>query len=422
MAASHGQAAAKNRSAGRLVTMLTTRPMNQGTALSPSATKHSTTNKAANSHFAWRAKCHRKASRRPGGSGRSGGAVGLRIRSKRANICGWLQAAWRRRQSAGGTMRGAPVSLPVRRAWRHGSGPDLLASERSCQTCGGRTNTARRSGARRRVGRAMRRIIGALAALAASTVLAFAHDFPSRPITMIIGIGNWSSHVGAPALYALDYDSVKDLQPISLLAASPLWILGKASLPPNTAAELISWVKSTTAPATCGTVGTGSAAQLCGIYFQQKTAANLQFVPYRGAGPAIQDLLAGQIDLACLEATSTLPYVTAGKMTAFAILNEQRWPPSPNTPTMIESGVPGLSISCWHAPGTPKGTPNPVVARLVAAVQAALADPASRQHLEQLGQVIFPREQQNPEALAAYHKAEIDKWWPIIKAADIKTE
>jgi tripartite-type tricarboxylate transporter receptor subunit TctC len=322
----------------------------------------------------------------------------------------------------------------------------------------------------------MRRIIGALAALAASTVLAFAHDFPSRPITMIIGfppggptdalariladgmkntlgqavvvetvsgaagtiaagrvvhadpdgytigIGNWSSHVGAPALYALDYDSVKDLQPISLLAASPLWILGKASLPPNTAAELISWVKSTTAPATFGTVGTGSAAQLCGIYFQQKTAANLQFVPYRGAGPAIQDLLAGQIDLACLEATSTLPYVTAGKMKAFAILNEQRWPPSPNTPTMIESGVPGLSISFWHALWTTKGTPKPVVARLVAAVQAALADPAIRQHLEQLGQVIFPREQQNPEALAAYHKAEIDKWWPIIKAADIKTE
>jgi tripartite-type tricarboxylate transporter receptor subunit TctC len=322
----------------------------------------------------------------------------------------------------------------------------------------------------------MRRIIGALVALAASAGLALAQDFPSRPITMIIGfppggptdtlariladamkntlgqavvvetvsgaagtiaagrvvhadpdgytigLGNWSSHVGAPALYALDYDSVKDLQPISLLAASPLWIIGKASIPPNTAAELISWVKSTTPPATFGTVGTGSAAQLCGIYFQQKTAANLQFVPYRGAGPAIQDLVAGHIDLACLEATSTLPYVTAGKMKAFAILNEQRWPLSPNTPTMIESGVPGLSISFWHALWTTKGTPKNVVARLEKAVQAALSDPAVRQHLEKLGQVIFPRDQQNPDALAAYQKAEIDKWWPIIKAADIKTE
>jgi tripartite-type tricarboxylate transporter receptor subunit TctC len=237
-----------------------------------------------------------------------------------------------------------------------------------------------------------------------------------------IGLGNWSSHVGAPALYKLDYDVLNDLQPISLLAASPLWIVGKEAIQPNTAAELISWVTSRPQPATFGTVGTGSAAQLCGIYFQQKTHARLDFVPYRGAGPAIQDLVGGQIDLACLEATSTLPYVKAGKMKAYAVLGEERWAMSPDTPTMIESGVPGLSISFWHGLWTTKGTPQPVVARLEKAVQTALADPGVRKRIETLGQVIFPNAQQNPAALAAYNKAEIDKWWPIIKAAEIKTE
>jgi tripartite-type tricarboxylate transporter receptor subunit TctC len=193
-------------------------------------------------------------------------------------------------------------------------------------------------------------------------------------------------------------------------------------VPPNTAAELLAWVKSKAQPATFGTVGTGSAAQLCGIYFQKKTQANVQFVPYRGAGPAIQDLVAGQIDLSCLEASSSLPYVKAGKMKAFAVLGEERWRMAPDTPTMIETGVAGLSISFWHGLWTTKGTPKEVVARLDNAVQATLADPKIRERLENLGLIIYPREQQTPEALAAYNKAEIDKWWPIVKAADIKTE
>jgi tripartite-type tricarboxylate transporter receptor subunit TctC len=319
-------------------------------------------------------------------------------------------------------------------------------------------------------------LAGAAVTLAAGATAVRAQDYPSRPITMIsgfppggptdalarivadgigralgqsvvvetvsgaagtiatgrvvhadpdgytIGIGNWSSHVGAPALYKLDYDVLKDLQPIALVATSPLWILGKESIPPNTATELISWVKSKQQPATFGTVGTGSAAQLCGIYFQQKTKARVDFVPYRGAGPAIQDLVGGQIDLTCLEATSTLPYVKAGKMKAFAVLGEERWAKSPDTPTMIESGVPGLSISFWHALWTTKGTPQNVVARLDQAVQTALANPDVRNRIETLGQVIFPSAQQNPAALGAYNKAEIDKWWPVIKAAEIKTE
>ena len=320
------------------------------------------------------------------------------------------------------------------------------------------------------------RIAGALIALVASAAVAQAQTYPSRPITMMvgfppggptdtlariladamksslgqtivvetlsgasgtiatgrvvhadpdgytIGIGNWGSHVGAPAIYTLDYDVLKDLQPISLLEASPLWILGKSTLPPKTPSELIGWLKARSEPTTFGTVGAGSAAHLCGIYFQQKTGARFQYVPYRGAAPAMQDLIGGQIDLTCLEASATLANVEAGKFKAFAVMSEQRWPKSPDTPTMIELGVPGLSISFWHGLWTTKGTPKKTVDRLDAAVQTALADPAIRQRLEALGQVMFPRNQQNPIALATYYKAEIEKWWPIIKAADIKLE
>jgi tripartite-type tricarboxylate transporter receptor subunit TctC len=204
------------------------------------------------------------------------------------------------------------------------------------------------------------------------------------------------------------------------LEASPLWILGKSELPPKTVGELIAWLKARSEPTTFGTVGSGSAAHLCGIYFAQKTGARFRYVPYRGAAPAMQDLVGGQIDLSCLEASATLANVQTGRLKAFAVMSEQRWPKSPDTPTMIESGVPGLSISFWHGLWTTKGTSKEVVDRLDAAVINALADPPIRQRLETLGQVIFPRNQQNPKALVTYHKAEIEKWWPIIKTANIK--
>ncbi len=235
-----------------------------------------------------------------------------------------------------------------------------------------------------------------------------------------IGIGNWTSHIGSPAIYALDYDVQKDLQPISLLAYSPLWILGKETLPPNNAAELISWLKARKTTTTFGTVGTGSAAQLAAVSFANAIGVKFQYVPYRGAGPAVQDLLGGQIDLSCLETSSTLPYVQAGKMKAYAVVAEKRWPKSPATPTAIEAGAPGVSLPFWHGLWTTAGTPKAVVDKLDGAVKFALADPGVRARLDALGQVIFPPDQQNPAALAAYTKAEIDKWWPIIKAAGIK--
>ncbi|HTV27331.1 MAG TPA: tripartite tricarboxylate transporter substrate-binding protein [Xanthobacteraceae bacterium] len=272
------------------------------------------------------------------------------------------------------------------------------------------------------MGRTLGQSVVVETASGASGTIAAGREAHAAPDGYTIEIGNWSSHVGSPAIYKLDFDVMKSLQPISLLASSPLWILGKEALPPNTAAELISWLKARKEPTTFGTVGTGSAAQLCALYFAQKTGAHFQYVPYRGAAPAMQDLIGGQIDLSCLEASATLPNVEAGKYKAFAVLSEQRWPKSPNTPTMIESGVPGLSISFWHGLWAPAGTPKDVVDRLDGAVKTALADPAVRKRLETLGQVIFPADQQNPAALAAYNQAEIDKWWPIIRAAGIKTE
>jgi tripartite-type tricarboxylate transporter receptor subunit TctC len=254
----------------------------------------------------------------------------------------------------------------------------------------------------------------------ASGTIATGRVVHANPDGYTIGIGNWTSHVGSPALYKLDYDVQNDLQPISLLAASPLWILGKNAVPPKTATGLISWLKERTQPATFGTVGAGSAGHVCGLFFADKTGARFEYVPYHGAAPAIQDLMSGQIDLACLETSATLPYVQAGKFKAFAVMGEQRWSKSPDTPTMIESGVPGLTITFWHGLWTTKGTSKAIVDRLDAAVQSALADPATGGRITQLGQVIFPADQQNPAALAAYQNAEIAKWWPIIKAAGIK--
>jgi tripartite-type tricarboxylate transporter receptor subunit TctC len=209
---------------------------------------------------------------------------------------------------------------------------------------------------------------------------------------------------------------------VSLLTFAPMLIVGKSTLPVNDAKELIAWLKQSPDKATAASVGAGSAAHVCGLYFQDQTKTRFQFVPYRGGAPAMQDLVGGQIDLMCAEGSQTLNYVRAGKMKAFAVMAKTRWPALPDVPTTDEVGAPGMYISFWHGLWVPKGTPKEVVARLNDAIVDALADPAVRQRLTELGQVIATREQQTPKALAAYHKAEIEKWWPIIKAANIKVE
>ena len=237
-----------------------------------------------------------------------------------------------------------------------------------------------------------------------------------------LSIGNWTSHVGSGALYPVQYDLLKDFVPVSLLTTAPMIIVGKNSLPAKDAKELIAWLKANPDKASAVSVGSGSAAHVCGLYFQEKTGTRFQFVPYRGGAPAMQDLVGGQIDLMCAEASQTLTHVRSGKMKAFAVMTQTRWPALPDVPTTDEIGVPGMHISFWHGLWVPKGTPEDVVAKLNAAVVDTLADPAVRRRLTDLGQVIATREEQTPAALAAHHKAEIEKWWPIIKAANIKVD
>jgi tripartite-type tricarboxylate transporter receptor subunit TctC len=244
----------------------------------------------------------------------------------------------------------------------------------------------------------------------------------ATPDGYTLSVGNWTSHVGSGALYPIQYDLLKDFQPISLLTFAPMMIVGKNALPANDAKELIAWLRANPDKASAASVGAGSAAHVCGLYFQDKTNTHFQFVPYRGGAPAMQDLVGGQIDLMCAEASQTLTYVRSGKMKAFAVMSKTRWPALPDVPTTDEIGAPGMYISFWHGLWVPKGTPKDVTTKLNIAVVDALADATVRKRLTDLGQLIATRDQQTPAALAAYHKAEIEKWWPIIKAANIKIE
>jgi tripartite-type tricarboxylate transporter receptor subunit TctC len=242
----------------------------------------------------------------------------------------------------------------------------------------------------------------------------------ATPDGYTLSIGNWTSHVGSEALYPVAYDVLKDFEPVSLLTFAPMIIVGKNTLPANNAKELITWLKANPDKASAASVGAGSAAHVCGLYFQDKTGTHFQFVPYRGGAPAMQDLVGGQIDLMCAEASQTLTYVRGGKTKAFAVMSKTRWPALPEVPATDEIGLSGMYISFWHGLWVPNGTPQDVVAKLNSAVVDALANPNVHKRLTDLGQVIATRDQQTPAALATHHKAEIDKWWPIIRAANIK--
>jgi tripartite-type tricarboxylate transporter receptor subunit TctC len=243
----------------------------------------------------------------------------------------------------------------------------------------------------------------------------------SAPDGYTLSIGNWTSHVGAGAMYPVTWDVLTDLAPVSLLTATPLVMVGKNAIPAKDGRELIAWLKANPGRASAATVGAGSAAHVCELYFEQQTGTRFQVVPYRGGAPAMQDIIAGQMDLMCAEGSQTLPYVRGGQMKAFAVMAKERWAALPNVPTTDEIGVPGMYISFWHGLWVPKGTLQDVIAKLDQAVMATLADPVVRKRLTDLGAVIAATDQQNPAALAAFHKAEIAKWWPVIKGANIKS-
>jgi tripartite-type tricarboxylate transporter receptor subunit TctC len=235
-----------------------------------------------------------------------------------------------------------------------------------------------------------------------------------------IGIGYWGTHVANGALYALPYDVVNDFQPISLLVQSPLLIVARKTLPANDLKELLGWLKAN--PNKASAAIPGSASHIMSVFFQKETGTQFQLVPVRGAGPAIEDLAQGRIDMALLDAGPPLAKVRDGAIKAFAVAARSRLAVAPDIPTADEAGLPGFYATVWFGLWAPKSTPQAIIARLNSATVDALADPKVIARLNGLAQVIVPRDQQTPEALAALQKAEIEKWWPIITAANIKGE
>jgi tripartite-type tricarboxylate transporter receptor subunit TctC len=245
----------------------------------------------------------------------------------------------------------------------------------------------------------------------------------SAPDGYTLCIGNWTSHVGAPVIYPIQFDILQDMEPVSLLPIAPLSISAHRAVPASNLRDLVAWLKANPDKATAGTVGAGSPSHISSIYFQKVTGTRIQLVPYRGGAPATQDLLSGQIDLRIGgEASVTLPYLRSGQIKIFAVMGKSRWPAAPDIPTIDEAGISGLNMALWFGLWAPKGTPSEVIAKVNAAVTDALADPAVRQRFTKLGQEIPSRDQQTPDGLRAHHKAEIEKWWPVIKAANIKVQ
>jgi len=235
-------------------------------------------------------------------------------------------------------------------------------------------------------------------------------------------IGQWGTQVVNPITYNLPYDAANDFAPIALLANTPQMIIARKDFPASDVRELIAWLKTNPDKAQAGTVGAAGGAQVAGMYFQQVTGTRFGFVPYRGGAPAMQDLMAGRVDIMFDQAANAIGQVRAGTIKAHAVMTKQRWHLAPDIPTIDEAGAQGLHVSYWHALWAPKGTPADIVAKVNAAVVGALADAKVQQSFAAQGQDIWPRPQQTPQALAAFYKAEIDKWWPIIKAAGLKVE
>jgi tripartite-type tricarboxylate transporter receptor subunit TctC len=235
-------------------------------------------------------------------------------------------------------------------------------------------------------------------------------------------IGQWSTQVVNPATYKLDYDVVNDFAPVALLAITPQIIIARKDFPARDVHELITWLKANPDKAQAATVGAAGGAQVAGMYFAQVTGTHFGFVPYRGGAPAMQDLIAGRVDFMFDQAANALTQLRAGTIKAYAVMTDQRWHLAPDIPTIDEAGVQGLHISYWHALWAPKGTPDDIIAKVNAAAVQALSDASVQQRFAAQGQDVWPRDQQTPQALAAFYKSEIAKWWPVIKAEGLKVE
>ncbi len=243
----------------------------------------------------------------------------------------------------------------------------------------------------------------------------------ASPDGYTLSLGSWNTHVVNGAIYKLSYDVFKDFEPVALVSSNPYLIVARKTFPANDLNSLIGWLKANPDKATAG-ICMGCPQHVLGVFFQNVTGTRFQLVPYRGSGPATQDLVAGQIDIMFDSPVASLPQLRAGNIKGYAVTAKSRLPSAVEIPTVEEAGLPGFYGSQWFAFWAPRGTSKEVVGKLNSAVVEALADSNVRQKLAELGLEIFPREQQTPEALGAFHRSEIDKWWPIIKAANINGE